>query len=772
MSFRTQTNQTNMSRQLDHYVHLLRRKLWFVLPVMVAVIAGYFFTIYKLDIAKPHLGATAILQFDDPDELSAVQERVWLESDAKAVLVKSRSFLEGVVRKLSLQLQVSRFSRSDIFDSVSVNIDAPVGNYEFRPDADSFTLSFIDPYTDNRSRVIDRGKVSSLKETSLPGLTLRWSPAFLSSPRRVKFTIIRPRDAIDRIVDNLSVKTTGKNFTIMSLTLTGRDYEVITETVNAIATGFVQENSSTKQNRKSTVLDLLEKQLETARKEMVTAEGELRRFREANPTVGLQDAFAPPVALLDLKETEAELKSAILQAQSLQERYRSTVDSLRISVLNEMVSFLNRYQTGTSDALGSELQGLADESRRLKDNYSPVHPLLTQHKTDIRNFGTKVTSALLDLTNQLSRKVSENNTRIDKINTEIARLPSKELHLSNLQRRYEVNSEIYSNVLTRFNEAKIARAMEVGDVYVVDLAVVPEGSSDPKTLVVLLGLGLFLGLIAGIGPVLAVDLFDQTARTEKDLRRMTDMVLLEAVPVKGCWERPKDGEQKTIESKLVAADYTQNYVDETYRSLRTKVLLSLHEEKKKRIIVTSLNMGEGKSFTAANLAITMAQQLIPTLLIDGDMRRGIQHLHFGLEKNPGLSNILSGSFPLNASYLQSSLQSTHVNYLTILGCGASVPNSAELLNSMRFRELLELLSNNFEMVIMDTPPVAVTTDALGVQDMFHRYMFVVRAGHTNIIELNRKIKEFPGLRKKVLGVVFNGAPYRRREYYQYASYKY
>ncbi len=409
---------------------------------------------------------------------------------------------------------------------------------------------------------------------------------------------------------------------------------------------------------------------------------------------------------------------------------------------------------------------------RLRDNYSPLHPLITQHKTDIRNFGTKVTSALLDLTNQLSRKVSENNTRIDKINTEIAGLPSKELHLSNLQRRYEVNSEIYSNVLTRFNEAKIARAMEVGDVYVVDLAVVPEGSSDPKTLVVLLGLGLFLGLIAGVGPVLAVDLFDQTARTEKDLRRMTDMVLLEAVPVKGCWGKSKDGEQKTIESKLVAADYTQNYVDDTYRSLRTKVLLSLHEEKKKRIIVTSLNMGEGKSFTAANLAITMAQQLIPTLLIDGDMRRGIQHLHFGLEKNPGLSNILSGSFPLNASYLQSSLQSTHVNYLTILGCGSSVPNSAELLNSMRFRELLELLSNNFEMIIMDTPPVAVTTDAMGIQDMFHRYMFVVRAGHTNIVELNRKIKEYPGLRKKVLGVVFNGAPYRRREYYQYASYRY
>ena len=168
----------------------------------------------------------------------------------------------------------------------------------------------------------------------------------------------------------------------------------------------------------------------------------------------------------------------------------------------------------------------------------------------------------------------------------------------------------------------------------------------------------------------------------------------------------------------------------------------------------------------------MAQQRIPTLLLDGDLRRGIQHLHFGLEKQPGLSNILSDSSPLSASYLQPSIQSSHINYLSIIGSGSTVPNSAELINSLRFRELLEILSDNFEMIIMDTPPVAVTTDAVGVQDVIHKYMFVVRAGHTNISELNRKIKEFPGLRKKVLGLIFNGAPYRRTEYYQYASYKY
>jgi capsular exopolysaccharide synthesis family protein len=229
---------------------------------------------------------------------------------------------------------------------------------------------------------------------------------------------------------------------------------------------------------------------------------------------------------------------------------------------------------------------------------------------------------------------------------------------------------------------------------------------------------------------------------------------------------------KTFDKKLVAADHMQNFVDESYRSLRAKILLSLHNEKNKRILVTSLGIGEGKSFTAANIAITLAQQQIRTLLIDGDLRRGIQHVNFGLNKKPGLTSILTETLPLDITQMQHFLQKTHINNLTVLGSGGAIHNSAEILNSLKFRELLQLLSGEFEAIILDTPPVAVTTDAIGIQDAFHKYIFVVKAAHTNITELNRKIREFPGLNKKVMGIVLNGAPYKQTEYYQYSSYKY
>ncbi len=772
MSFRTQTNRTNqpgMKRQLDHYVHLIWRKLWFILPIFFVVIAAWFVAINKLGVAKPQLSATAILHFDDPDELSAVDERVTLGPEAKAVLVKSRTFLEKVVRKLALQLRVSKHPRSMIFDSVAVEIDADPGDYQLKIKNQNFKLYFTD--NSGQKRIVHSADVSSLEKLSISGLYLRWSQEFLSSPFNVKFTVTRTRDAVDYIVDNMVARAASRDGMVLAISMNGKDYEMITAIINTIAVDFAAENTTTKQKRIGILISALEKQLQTARKEMLQAEYSVRKYRERYPTVGMADAFAPPIALMDLRETEAEIKSTLFQAQGLIERYSSVSDSNRLALLNEMVSFLTRFQTATAEGLNAELNKLEQENQRLTLQYAPNHMFILKNMENIRVFGHDVQNALNGLQNDLNRKFAQNKNRIGKLSSEIATLPAKELHLSKLQRNHDVAAQIFAGVLGRYNEAQIAHGVAVGDVNVVDYAVVPEPKMDFKTLLFIVGLGLFLGLALGVGPVIAMDFFDGTARTEKDLRRMTDLIVLESIPVKGNWAK-SNSFGKAVDEKLVTADYSHNFADETFRSLRAKILLGFNDIKKKRILITSLGIGEGKSFTAANLAITLAQQKISTLLIDGDLRRGIQHQHFGLPKNPGLSSILLSNVSLSPVLLQPVLQSTHIQYLKLLGAGSTIVNSTEHLNSPRFRNLIDILSNEFEVIILDTPPVAVTTDAISVQDIFPRYIFVVKAMHTDIAELNRKIKEFPGLRKRIMGVVLNGAPYKHTEYYQYTSYKY
>ncbi len=505
---------------------------------------------------------------------------------------------------------------------------------------------------------------------------------------------------------------------------------------------------------------------------MMSAEAALRKFRNVNPTVGLQDAFTPPMKIVDLRTSESDLSAGRLEGINLGKRYFITNDSNRIEMLNEIISYLSKYQTATAAALQSELNSLYDEERRLRDQYSPKHPLVQKNRTDVELFGTKVTAALNALLKDIVRKIDENKVQIKQIQSEIARLPSKEIELANLQKKYEVTSEVYSNVLTRYNEAKIAKAVALGDVHVVDHAVTPESAFKLKSIIALAGIGLFLGLCIGFGPVITIDFFDRTAKTESDLHRMTDIRLLESIPVKGSWKSDNEGNSgKLIKEKLLSSDYSQNFVDETYRSLRAKILLSLHNVKTKRILITSLNMGEGKSFTSANIAITMAQQQIPTLLIDGDLRRGVLHNYFSLEKHPGLSEILCNK-DLSDNQLLPIIQKTHFPNLQVMTCGDIVPEAAEKLNSGHFRQLLYNLSKTFEMIIFDTPPIAVVSDAIGIQDAFEKYILVVRASHTNILELDRKVNEYPGLQSKILGIIFNGAPYKRTEYYQYTNYKY
>jgi len=295
VSFRTQTNRTKrpgMKRQMDHYVHLIWRKLWFILPTCFIVIAAWFVAINKLGLAKPQLSATAILHFDDPDELSAVDERVTLGPEAKAVLVKSRTFLEKVVRKLALQLLVSKHPRSMIFDSVAVDIDADPGVYQLKIKNRNFKLYFTD--RSGQKRIIQGADLSSLDKISIHGLYLRWSKDFLSSPFNVKFTVTRVRDAVDYIVENMVTRAASRDGMVLAISMNGRDYEMITAIINTIADDFAAENTATKQKRIGSLISVLEKQLQTARKEMLQAEYSVRKYRERYPTIGMADAFAPP----------------------------------------------------------------------------------------------------------------------------------------------------------------------------------------------------------------------------------------------------------------------------------------------------------------------------------------------------------------------------------------------------------------------------------------------------------------------------------------------
>jgi capsular exopolysaccharide synthesis family protein len=168
----------------------------------------------------------------------------------------------------------------------------------------------------------------------------------------------------------------------------------------------------------------------------------------------------------------------------------------------------------------------------------------------------------------------------------------------------------------------------------------------------------------------------------------------------------------------------------------------------------------------------MAQQKLRTLLVDGDMRRGVQHHSFVLQKSPGLSEILSSPDDLPTHPVNSFIQETHIPNLSLLSCGMPIPNPAECMNSNKFRDLTSLLAEWFDVVVLDTPPLRAAVDAAILPEAFNNYIIVARAAQTNIAALEKKIMEFHGLSQKVLGIVLNGAPVDTKMHnYAYSYYR-
>jgi capsular exopolysaccharide synthesis family protein len=769
VSFRI-TNQKNsqpdQNKHFNHYKRLFLHNTWFIVPV-----AAFFFTlwiifIYRYGIIRPVLKATSVLQFDNPDNISAVTERVPLQADTRAVLIKSRSFLEQVAQDLSLRLRTGRNIRSEIFDSVRVASDAPEGDYEMKISDTTFTLMYREPESKGQFTTLLSGNLADLKHVKINNISLYWSNTFYQAPYSFAFTVTPLQEAVNSILDNLKVDINGIEYDILSITMQGKDKYLISTIANTIADKFVYTHSMTKKMRRDTILTILEKQLNAAKRDMLNAESSLKKYREQYPTLGMDKAFSTPVELLELKESKAEMQSTIAEGKDLIKRFSLANDTARTGLMSEIVSFLNRYQAATAQGLQTELINLTSETALLKERYSPHHPEVQKNQKNLNILGKKMTDALSVLLTQLERKRDELNNKIISMSKEINNLPSRELEMYNLQRRYDVNSQIYSIVLQKYNEARLAETVLSGDVHVVDHAAPPDVKTDPKVKVLLFTLGFFFSFCAGMGPVLLLDAIKKTVHTTEDLRRLIDLPVLESIPVKGKWlKSTSEVWIDNVDKKI------REFQEETYRSLRTKILLKLHDQIPKRLLITSLGTDEGKSFTAIHLGLALSQLEKPTLLIDADLHKGTLHNYLNISGEQGLSEYLSSDRALDADLFKQTVQTTQFPNLCCISNGKHDQNAHYLLNSDRFRCLVDFASTVFEIIIIDTPPFAVVTDALSMQEIVSNYLIVVRSRKTNVAELNKKIGEFSGFREKILGIILNGASYKRMEYYHYTNYR-
>lgn len=350
------------------------------------------------------------------------------------------------------------------------------------------------------------------------------------------------------------------------------------------------------------------------------------------------------------------------------------------------------------------------------------------------------------------------------------RVPARSIREAQLERSLQSRTDVFGIVSEKLQEARIAEQSEIGYASIVDEAVKPNSPIRPKVALNLI-IGAFFGLVLGMCLVFLRNAMDNRVRKPEDLRKLGLAVLGIIPDMSRALKDDFDGqdsimeEGRTYSTSMIALLNPLSPISENYRRMRTNIQFSRPDENVQVIMVTSSGPGEGKTVTAANLAITMAQAGRPTLYMDADLRRPAGHKMFGINKEPGLVEILFDKYPFDEEAFK-----TGIDDLSIIPTGSSVPNPAELMGSRRMKEFVSKLRNHFDYIVLDTPPILAVTDAVLLSNLSDATIIVVAANETDLHSLERTIDSLQAVNAPIVGTVLNRFDVKRA--YGYYGYRY
>lgn len=378
-------------------------------------------------------------------------------------------------------------------------------------------------------------------------------------------------------------------------------------------------------------------------------------------------------------------------------------------------------------------------ANKLVEDFTAMQSQLNQQQ-----FGSS-TSNLQSQAEQLKKSIASEQNRINQLNGKAATAPlgqQDQSSLTSLQQQLASDQAQYQDANSRLGQIQAQATLASDSVVVVSPATPPSSPISPR-LWLNIGLAAGGGLLLAIGIVLLLHRLDQTVRDDDEVRQKTGLTVLGHIPFSPA-RKSRMGELVVLGAKSSAA--------EAYRSLRTNLLFAAIDRPVKTIVVTSPAPEEGKSRTAANLAAVLAAAGHRTLLVDADFRRSSLHGYFGRASKRGFSELIlndhQGGQPLISDV-------SEVPHLSLLAAGASPPNPSELLGSTRVQTLLSQLREQFDYVVIDTPPLNAVTDPALVAANADATLVIVEQGQTTLRSLTNAKLQLDNVGARTVGVVIN-----------------
>jgi capsular exopolysaccharide synthesis family protein len=733
------------------YLGAIRRYRWLILVLMALGTAG---GVLVTRIRAPRYVAQATIWIQQnetprPNQIRGPVGNDQLMPAAGSVhLVKSYVVLDDVIRDRRMYLYARPEDRPAL-EALRVRDQFQPGLYRVVVNTNGQTYRLEGP----EALVLEQGTVGdSIGRT----FGIAWAPSAAELPagRELAFRLAPLRDAAQGLANNLTVGMDPSG-SFLRLSLTGEDPATTATIVNAIAQRYVAVTTELKRSKLTELARLLDDQLAAAKENLQARENALAAFRAHTITLTPDPSAAAAPAGAQNANDYFRLKVEGDQLRRDREAIGRALagDSAGI----EGLAFIGAVQKSAdlTQAL-QELTTKRAELRALRYRYTDDHPSVRKVVADIALLQQRTIPTLArTLASELQARERSLTPEIAAGGRELQQAPQRAVDEARLRRDADLAAGVYISVQQRQSEARLGEASSVADVRLLDAAVAPRvaaNRTDPKFLI----MGMLVGLALGCVGAVVADRFDPRLRYADQVTREMGLRILGMLPhVKNRDAGPGDAQV----AQLI----------EAMRSVRLNLMHAYGSGTPRLVTVTSPGVGDGKSFVSLNLAIACAQAGQRTLLIDGDARRGALHRPLKVSRTPGLTDLLGGRAPLEAV-----LQPTSNAFLQFIGAGKRLRESPELLGSPAMLELFARVRPNFDVIVVDSPPLGAGVDPCLLGTLTGSMVLVLRSGATHRDVTRTHLAMVSQLPIRLLGVVLNdvGAAgmYAYYGYYYLASY--
>jgi succinoglycan biosynthesis transport protein ExoP len=581
--------------------------------------------------------------------------------------------------------------------------------------------------------------------------------------------------AIAAFLGSLSVRRIP-NTRLMEVTYESTNPVQAARILNAHLESYKEHNLQGHYEATTLATTWLEGQLADLKRKVEKSENDRINYERQNQIWGVDDKQNMTTQrLLELNKDVTDAENDTLKKRALYEYAESGALEAVPQIRDNPV--LQEMQKRRADLSAQYVDGL--------NQYGPNFPRMQRIQSQIKGMDDQITKErkgivvqLLSDYNQAKARQDLLTQRLDEQKAETNAMSEKYVQYNILKREAEANKLMYEGILTKLREAGISASLKSSNIRVIDPAMIPSSPARPAR-ARNIALAFLVGLVGGVGLALLREYLDNTVKTPDDVETLARLPSLAVVPAFGTAAESKkavmlkgrssNGHEKRIE--LVAQLLPKSQMSEAFRALRTALLLSQPDQPPQVILVTSALPQEGKTTTAANLAVTLAQLGDKTVLVDADLRKpGIGRLlNLGSGKYAGLSSYLAGASSLDLV----SVPHPAIPNLVAIPTGPLPPSPADLLSSHRLADAIAELRTKFKFVIVDSPPILAATDAVILSVQVDGVLLVVRSGETPKDAFTRSCDLLGSVKSRLLGVVLNavdaGAP---DYYYSYRYYPY